>query len=105
MENEQKKIDELNKVISELSEERNDFRSKWDNEKNKLDHIQNMKKEMEDAKLEAERAEREGNYGRVAELRYGKIKELGNNLKNKEALVLPKIGSLVISPITCWSVG
>jgi ATP-dependent Clp protease ATP-binding subunit ClpB len=79
-ENEQKKIDELNKVISELSEERNDFRSKWDNEKNKLDHIQNMKKEMEDAKLEAERAEREGNYGRVAELRYGKIKELETNI-------------------------
>jgi ATP-dependent Clp protease ATP-binding subunit ClpB len=73
---EQKKIDELNKIIAELTEERNEFRSKWDNEKGKLDHIQQLKKQMEETKLEAERAEREGNYGKVAELRYGKIKEL-----------------------------
>jgi len=73
---EQKKIDVLNKIIAELTEERNEFRSKWDNEKGKLDHIQQLKKQMEESKLEAERAEREGNYGKVAELRYGKIKEL-----------------------------
>jgi ATP-dependent Clp protease ATP-binding subunit ClpB len=77
---EQKKIDELNKIISELTEERNEFRSKWDNEKSKLDHIQQLKKQMEETKLEAERAEREGNYGKVAELRYGKIKELENKI-------------------------
>lgn len=78
---EQKKIDELNKTISELTEERNEFRSKWDNEKSKLDHIQQLKKQMEESKLEAERAEREGNYGKVAELRYGKIKELENKIE------------------------
>lgn len=77
---EQKKIDELNKIIAELTEERNEFRSKWDNEKGKLDHIQQLKKQMEESKIEAERAEREGNYGKVAELRYGKIKELENKI-------------------------
>lgn len=77
---EQKKIDELNKIIAELTEERNEFRSKWDNEKGKLDHIQQLKKQMEETKIEAERAEREGNYGKVAELRYGKIKELENKI-------------------------
>jgi len=81
---EQKKIDELNKIISELTEERNEFRSKWDNEKGKLDHIQQLKKQMEETKLEAERAEREGNYGKVAELRYGKIKELENKIDASE---------------------
>ena len=81
---EQKKIDELNKTISELTEERNEFRSKWDNEKGKLDHIQQLKKQMEETKLEAERAEREGNYGKVAELRYGKIKELENKIEEFE---------------------
>jgi ATP-dependent Clp protease ATP-binding subunit ClpB len=74
-ENNQVRLDELNRSISELSEERNDLNAKWQSEKDVVDLIQNAKTSVEDFKLQAEQAEREGNYGLVAEIRYGRIKE------------------------------
>jgi ATP-dependent Clp protease ATP-binding subunit ClpB len=69
------KLDELNRVISDLSEERNSLAAKWQSEKDVVEKIQTAKQEIENLKLSAEQAEREGNYGLVAEIRYGRIKE------------------------------
>jgi ATP-dependent Clp protease ATP-binding subunit ClpB len=74
-ENDHKKIDELNRQIAQLSEERDGFRARWQTEKSKLDGMQNLKRDIEAFRLEAEKAERDGNYGLVAEIRYGKIKD------------------------------
>jgi ATP-dependent Clp protease ATP-binding subunit ClpB len=74
-ENDTSKLEELNKSISELSDERNSLAAKWQNEKDVVENIQNAKSAVEDLKLQAEQAEREGNYGLVAEIRYGRIKE------------------------------
>lgn len=74
-ENNQTRLEELNKSISEFSEERNDLSAKWQGEKNVVEAIQNAKSAIEDWKQQAENAEREGNYGLVAEIRYGRIKE------------------------------
>ncbi len=73
-ENDQKKLDELNGELSELKERRGEFKAKWQSEKEIVDMITARKREIENFKLEAERYEREGDYGKVAELRYGKIK-------------------------------
>ncbi|PLX14492.1 MAG: type VI secretion system ATPase TssH, partial [Marinilabiliales bacterium] len=70
-----KKVSELSEVIANLSDERNKMRAKWENERSILNQIQNNKELIEKFKLEAEQAERDGDYGRVAEIRYGKIKE------------------------------
>ncbi len=69
------KLDELSHEISNLSEERNQLRAKWKNEKSIIERIQQHKQNVENLKLEAEDAERSGDYGRVAEIRYGRIKE------------------------------
>jgi ATP-dependent Clp protease ATP-binding subunit ClpB len=69
------KLADLNRVIGELSEERNALAAKWQSEKDVVETIQNAKASIEDLKLQAEQAEREGNYGLVAEIRYGRIKE------------------------------
>ena len=69
------KLTDLNKVIGELSEERNSLAAKWQSEKDVVESIQNAKAASEDLKLQAEQAEREGNYGLVAEIRYGRMKE------------------------------
>jgi ATP-dependent Clp protease ATP-binding subunit ClpB len=69
------KLADLNRVIGELSEERNALAAKWQSEKDVVESIQNAKASMEDLKLQAEQAEREGNYGLVAEIRYGRMKE------------------------------
>lgn len=73
-ENDQKKLDELNSELSELKEKRGEFKAKWQSEKEIVDMITARKREIENFKLEAERYEREGDYGKVAEIRYGKIK-------------------------------
>ena len=73
-ENDQKKLDELNGELSELKEKRGEFKAKWQSEKEIVDMITARKREIENFKLEAERYEREGDYGKVAEIRYGKIK-------------------------------
>ena len=69
------KLTDLNKVIGELSEERNALAAKWQSEKDVVETIQSAKASLEDLKLQAEQAEREGNYGLVAEIRYGRMKE------------------------------
>ncbi|MBX7052990.1 MAG: ATP-dependent chaperone ClpB [Flavobacteriales bacterium] len=74
-ENNQTKLDELNKTISDLSDERNALAAKWQSEKDVVETIQNAKREVENLKLQADQAEREGSYGLVAEIRYGRIKE------------------------------
>ncbi len=73
-ENDKKKLDELNEELSNLKEQRSEFRAKWESEKTIVDQITARKREIENFKLEAERLEREGDYGKVAEIRYGKIK-------------------------------
>ena len=74
-EGDKEKLEQLNHEIANLSEERNVLRAKWQSEKNLIDQIQQKKKEIEDYRIAAEQAEREGNYGRVAELRYGKMRD------------------------------
>lgn len=74
-ENDKSKLDELNKEISILSDKRADLRAQWQNEKDVIDGIQKIKAQIEQLKFEAEQAERSGDYGKVAEIRYGKIKE------------------------------
>ncbi|MBL7941929.1 MAG: AAA family ATPase, partial [Flavobacteriales bacterium] len=74
-ENNQTKLDELNRTLSELNDQRNSLAAKWQSEKDVVEQIQLAKQKIEDLKQQAENAEREGNYGLVAEIRYGKIKE------------------------------
>jgi ATP-dependent Clp protease ATP-binding subunit ClpB len=74
-ENDEEKLRELSAEIARLSDERNTFKSKWKEEKELVDKVQNAKAAIEDLKLSAEQAERNGDYGKVAEIRYGKIKE------------------------------
>ena len=80
-EKDEAKLKHLNSELANLKEERNDIYAKWKSEKDVVDTIQNIKQDIENYKLEAERAEREGNYGKVAELRYGKIKEAQEQLE------------------------
>ena len=75
-EGDSEKFEQLNKEIADLQEQENSFKAKWTQEKNLLNKIQQNKQQIEQLKFEAERAEREGNYGRVAEIRYGKLQEL-----------------------------
>ncbi|MDR6568402.1 ATP-dependent Clp protease ATP-binding subunit ClpB [Chitinophaga ginsengisegetis] len=74
-ENDEDKLRELGEEIARLGEERNTFKAKWQAEKEVVDQIQNAKSAIENLRLEAEQAERNGDFGRVAEIRYGKIKE------------------------------
>jgi ATP-dependent Clp protease ATP-binding subunit ClpB len=74
-EKDEAKLKVLRSEIANLKEERNELNAKWQSEKAVVDNIQNLKTQIEEFKLEAERAERDGDFGRVAELRYGKIKD------------------------------
>ncbi|WP_288982741.1 ATP-dependent chaperone ClpB [uncultured Flavobacterium sp.] len=74
-ENDETKLKVLGLDLANLKEERNEIFTKWKSEKDVVDNIQNVKQEIEDFKIEAEQAERNGDYGKVAEIRYGKIKE------------------------------
>jgi len=76
------KLKSLRSELANLKEERNEIFAKWKSEKEVVDQIQNTKQDIENFKIEAERAEREGNYGKVAEIRYGKIKEAQEKLEN-----------------------
>ena len=79
------KLAQLGKEISTLKEQENGMRAKWQQEKELADSIQNAKHEMEELKFEAERAEREGDYGRVAEIRYGRITKLEEEITATQA--------------------
>ena len=74
-ENDEEKLKDLNTTVANLAVERDTLKAKWQEEKELVEKIQNSKASIENLKLEAEKAEREGDYGRVAEIRYGKIKE------------------------------
>ena len=80
-EGDEPKIAQLDKDIAELREQETLFRAKWEGERQLINKIQQDKQEMENLKLEAERAEREGDYGRVAEIRYSKLKALEDDIK------------------------
>ena len=80
-ENDQPKIAQLDKEIAELKDQEHDFRAKWEGEKALVNKIQQDKQEMENLKFEAERQEREGNYERVAEIRYSKLVALEDDIK------------------------
>ena len=80
-ENDQPKIQQLDKEIAELKDKEHDFRAKWEGEKALVNKIQQDKQEIENLKFEAERMEREGNYERVAEIRYSKLKALEDDIK------------------------
>lgn len=81
-ENDKDKEALLSKEISNLKEEEKDLKAKWQAEKDVINKIQHNKVQIEDAKFQADKAEREGDYGKVAELRYGKIKELETEIEN-----------------------
>ncbi|APY12861.1 ATP-dependent chaperone ClpB [Seonamhaeicola sp. S2-3] len=80
-EKDESKLKSLRADLANLKETRNEINAKWKSEKEVVDNIQNTKQNIENFKLEAERAEREGDYGKVAELRYGKIKEAQEQLE------------------------
>ena len=79
-ENDEDKIKLLDKQIAELQEQERQFRAKWEAERNLVNKIQQDKQDIESLKFEADKAEREGNYGRVAEIRYGKLKQLQGDI-------------------------
>lgn len=84
-ENDTKKLEELNKEIAELADQRSDLKAKWQSEKEVVEGIQKVKEQIENLKFEAEQAERSGDYGKVAEIRYGRIKEAETQLKSYES--------------------
>ena len=81
-ENDAEKLEQLNRDISELQEQEKGFKAKWQGEKELLNRIQQDKQQIENLKFEAEKAEREGDYGHVAEIRYGKLQALEQDIKN-----------------------
>src|SRR5690606_22611047 len=80
-EDDKPKLQSLNLELANFKEERNELFAKWESEKSVVDNIQKSKEDIENYKLEAERAERNGDYGKVAELRYGTIKEAQSRLE------------------------
>ncbi len=97
-----KKIEELEKELNELKEKRKEIYAKWREEKDLVDKIQDIKKQIEDVKFQAEQAEREGDYGKVAELRYGTMKDLEKQLEQaqKELQEKQKNSSLIKEEVT-----
>lgn len=86
-ENDQNKLKSLNSDLANLKDERNEINAKWQSEKSVVDAIQSLKTSIEEFKLEAEKAERNGDYGKVAELRYGKIKEAQAQLEEQQKIL------------------
>lgn len=78
--NDQAKLEQLNKEIAELKDEESSYKAKWQAEKNLVNKIQQNKQSIENLKFEADKAEREGDYGKVAEIRYGKIQALNSEI-------------------------
>ena len=89
-EKDEKKLSVLNEEIANLSEERNQMKAKWQEEKAVVDGIQSKKKEIESFRMEADQAERAGDFGKVAELRYGKIKEAEEKLDKLKVELLER---------------
>ena len=87
-ENDTKKLDAIEKELSNLNEQRDAFRAKWQAERDVVDSIQKCKEDIENFKFEADQAERSGDYGKVAELRYGRIKESEEKLESLKSQLL-----------------
>ncbi len=113
-EGDRKKESELSAELANLNEEKNKLRAKWENEREVISNIQKLKESIENMKLEAEQAERQGEYGKVAELRYGRIKEaeagiekFKQELQDKQgesALIREEVDSEDIAEIVCkWT--
>jgi ATP-dependent Clp protease ATP-binding subunit ClpB len=83
-ENDKQKLEQLNRELANLNEVRNNLKARWQDEKEVVESIQTQKKNIETYKFEAEQAEREGNYGKVAELRYGRIKDSEKQLEEQK---------------------
>ena len=83
-ENDERKLRQLNEELANLKEHRNQFKAKWQKEKDVVDKISARKKDIENLKQEAENAERQGDYGKVAEIRYGKVKDAENDITGFE---------------------
>ena len=101
-EKDETKLKTLKGELANLKEERNELNAKWKSEKEVVENIQNTKKELEELKLEAERAEREGDFGKVAEIRYGKVKEAQETLSKFETQLAENQGesSLIKEEVT-----
>jgi ATP-dependent Clp protease ATP-binding subunit ClpB len=96
-ENDDKKLVNVERDLANLTEQRNAFQSKWQAERDVVDGIQRAKEEIESLKFEAEQAEKAGDYGKVAEIRYGKTKEVEHNLEAlKEKLAAMQVNSKMI---------
>jgi ATP-dependent Clp protease ATP-binding subunit ClpB len=101
-ENDKEKENQLNKTIADLEEERNAFKGRWQEEKTVIDQIRAAKEQIDQFKLEADQAERQGDYGKVAELRYGRIRESETQLADlqKQVIEMQTKGSLMKEEIT-----
>ncbi len=99
-EKDETKLKSLRSELGNLKEERNELSAKWKTEKELVESIQNIKTEIEEYKLEAERAERDGDYGKVAELRYGKIKDAQEKLEKQQKLVAQQESSMIKEEVT-----
>ena len=100
-ENDTNKLKSLNTDLANFKDERNEINAKWQSEKSVVDAIQSLKTSIENYKLEADKAEREGEYGKVAELRYGKIKQAHEQLEQQqESLVEHKDTALIKEEVT-----
>ncbi|MFM1947464.1 MAG: hypothetical protein RL207_1747 [Bacteroidota bacterium] len=96
-ENDTKKLDNVERELANFNEQRNSLQSKWQTERDVIDAVQRVKEEIESLKYEADSAERNGDYGKVAEIRYGKIKQAEEKLeKSKEQLILLQANSKMI---------
>ncbi len=99
-ENDTEKIAQLDKDIAELREQENNFRAKWESEKAQIEKVQQAKQQMEQLRFEAERAEREGDYARVAEIRYGKLKQLEEEISRLATNTTDDTSRLVREEVT-----
>lgn len=100
-ENDEVKLKSLNADVANLKEERNEINAKWQSEKSVVDAVQQLKTAIENYKIEAEKAERQGDYGKVAEIRYGKIKEAQESLeKQQEVLASQSENALIKEEVT-----
>ena len=96
-ENDSKKLENVERELANFNEQRNSLQSKWQSERDVIDAVQRIKEEIENLKYEADLAERNGDFGKVAEIRYGKIKEAEVNLEQaKEQLMLLQANSKMI---------
>ena len=92
-ENDTRKLEQLNEEIASLKQESKVLRAKWSSEKSLIDKIQQAKIEIEDLKYQAEKAEREGDYGKVAEIRYGRIKALEAQIETSQSELIGMQGN------------